>query len=397
VRDLPSHLALSASASVALLAAALLISILAERVRIPAAVLLVGAGIFVGSLWHVRPPFAFSQSLLVIFLPPLIFEAAWNIKLDMLRRTWVPIVLLALPGTIAVAFSIAFGLSLLGSLPFAAALLYGSMVAASDPVAVVAVFRKVPVPEYLTTIVEAESLSNDGVAVVLYTVALAMATGGGIDVPASVLHGALQIAGGVAIGTALACVASWLLRMTASADFEVTMTFALAYGAYLTANGLSLSGIFAAAAAGVVLRALQKKKNGTISNVDSVDAFWNATAFIANAIVFVSTGLLIDFPRIINDPVMIAIAIAIVLASRAILVVLVLRRRRERITAFLSGMRGALPLALALTLPDQIADRSQIIDAVFATVFVTLVLQGLPLESVIRRLYPPNDASQPTG
>lgn len=124
-----------------------------------------------------------------------------------------------------------------------------------------------------------------------------------------------------------------------------------------------------------------------IRNVDDADRFWNTTASVANSVVFISTGLLIDFPRIGHEPGLIAIAISIVFASRAALVYVVLRDWPARTTAFLAGIRGALPLALALALPDTLAHRAEIIDAVFATVFVTLVLQGLPLEAVVQRLY----------
>lgn len=391
-----SEIALGVDAFVALLAVALLLAMLSERTRVPSAVLLVAAGITAGSIWHVRPPFAFSDALLFIFLPPLIFEAAWNVHLDSLRKTWKQIVLLALPGTLIVAFAIAIGIAGLGYLPFGAALLYGAMVAATDPVAVIAVFRKFPVPDNVKTIVEAESISNDGVAVVLYGTALTLAAGGSVNWLATAGHGVLAVLGGVAVGCTFAYVAFWLLRATAAAEYEVTMTIALAYIAYLAADRLTLSGIFACAAAGVVLRTLQLRHIDVIGNVDDADRFWNTTAFVANAVVFISTGLLIDFPRMIHEPVLIAIAIAIVFASRAVLVTVIMRDWPARTTAFLAGMRGALPLALALALPDTIAHRAEIIDAVFATVFATLVLQGLPLEAVVQWLYQ-RPSSSPTG
>jgi CPA1 family monovalent cation:H+ antiporter len=384
----PSDLVLGVEAFVALIAAALLLSMLAERAGVPAAVLLVGAGMIAGSLWHIRPPFDFSQAILFIFLPPLIFEAAWNVHLTELRHTWKQTALLALPGTIVVAFTIAGAITALGALPFGAALLYGAMVAATDPVAVIAVFRKFPVPDRVKTIVEAESLSNDGVAVVLYATALTIATGGSVNWLAAAGHGAIE--GGVAIGCGLAYAVWWLLQATSSAEYEVTTTVALAYISYLAADRLDLSGIFACASAGIVLRALQRRSARAIENLDDADRFWNTTAYIANAVVFISTGLVIDFPRITHEPALIAVAIAVVLVSRAVLVSLVLRDARSRVTAFLAGMRGALPLALALALPAGLAHRAEIIDAVFATVFVTLVLQGLPLEPVVRRLYPPD-------
>jgi CPA1 family monovalent cation:H+ antiporter len=301
----PNGLVLGVDTFVALLAAALLISILAERAGVPGAVLLVAAGMLAGGIWQVRPPFQFSEALLFIFLPPLIFEAAWNVHLDVLRRTWQQIVLLAFPGTFVVAFAIAGGITALGSLPFATALLYGAMVAATDPVAVIAVFRKFRVPERVKTIVGAESICNDGVALVLYTTALTAAAGGSVNVPAAAWHGALEVAGGIAIGSAFAHTAWWLLRATAAPEYEVTMTVALAYIAYLDANHLGLSGIFACASAGVMLRALQRRTDRAMKNVDAVDHFWNATGFIANAIVFISTGLLIDFPRITHEPALI--------------------------------------------------------------------------------------------
>jgi CPA1 family monovalent cation:H+ antiporter len=384
----PSDLALGVEAFVALIAAALLLSVLAERAGIPAAVLLVGAGMIGGSVWHIRPPFDFSQALLFIFLPPLIFEAAWNVDLTELRRTWKQIALLALPGTVVVASAIAGTITALGALPFGAALLYGAMVAATDPVAVIAIFRKFPVPARVKTIVEAESLSNDGVAVVLYATALTIATGGSVNWLTAAGHGVLEVAGGVAIGCALAYAAWGLLKATSSTEYEVTSTVALAYIAYLAAARLDLSGIFACACAGIVLRALQRRSVHAIANLNDADRFWNTTAYIANAVVFISTGLVIDLPRITHEPVLIAIAIAVVLVSRAVLVSIVLRDARSRVTVFLAGMRGALPLALALALPAGISHRAEIIDAVFATVFVTLVLQGLPLEPVVRRLYP---------
>jgi monovalent cation:H+ antiporter, CPA1 family len=381
-----SELVLGVNAFVALLAVALLISMLSERAHIPAAALLVAAGTVAGSIWHVPPPFAFSEGLLFIFLPPLIFEAAWNVQLDVLRRTWKLVALLAFPGTLVVAFSIAGWIASLGYLPFGSALLYGAMVAATDPVAVISVFRKFPVPIAVKTIIEAEALSNDGVAVVLYTVALTLAAGGSVDWLTTTGHAVLAVAGGVAVGSALAYAAWWLLRATAAPEYEVTLTVALAYIAYLAADRLTLSGIFACASAGIVLRALQQR-DGVMSAVDDADRFWNTIAYIANAFVFIATGLVIDFPRIAHEPALIVTAIAIVFASRAAIVIAVLHGWRARATAFLAGMRGALPLALALALPANIADRAEIIDAVFATVFVTLVVQGLPLEAVVRRFY----------
>ncbi|MGD1066192.1 MAG: cation:proton antiporter [Vulcanimicrobiaceae bacterium] len=377
------------AAFVALLAAALVLSIAAERVRVPAAVLLVVAGAVAGSVWHVHAPFAFGPALLFVFLPPLIFEAAWTIDLDELRAHAARIALLAFPGTLLTAFAIAGALALAHLLPFGTALVFGAIIAATDPVAVIAVFRRAGVPAGVRTLIEAESIANDGVAVVLYAVALTLALGGTVSGVAALAHGVVAVVGGVVIGVGVALVVGLILRTTGDADHEVAATFALAYAAYLAADRLGWSGIFATAASAVALRALLHRRSQLIVNAETVDRCWNAAAFVANAAVFITTGLVIDLARVFDEPLLIVTAVVVVLAARALLALAVARDRASAATIFLAGMRGGLPLALALSLPAQVPSRPILIDAVFATVLATLVLQGLPLAPVVRRLYGP--------
>jgi CPA1 family monovalent cation:H+ antiporter len=374
------------AAFVALLGVALLLSIAAERIRIPPAVMLVAVGAVVGSVWHVGPPFAFGPTVFFVFLPPLIFEAAWNIDLRLLQAQAARVAFLAVPGTLLCAFAVAGAVTMAGALPLASALLLGATISATDPVAVVAVFRHANVPAAIKTLVEAESLSNDGVAVVLYGLALAAAGGGSVAWLPAIGVGLVQIAGGMLVG-ALCAVPIWaLLRGTRAPEYEVTATVALAYVAYLAADRLALSGIFATASAAVMLRALLHRR-ANLLNRDDVDRFWNSSAAIANAAVFLATGLLIDVPRAMHEPALVAATIVAVLLSRALLSLAAGPSRATRVTVFLAGMRSALPLALALALPAVLPHRSQIVDAVFATVLVTLVLQGASLEPVVTRLY----------
>ncbi len=368
---------------VALLGAAVLIAILAERLRVPAAVALVA----IGAAFQIPPPFAFGDALLFVFLPPLIFEAAWNLDLDSLRRVAWRIVLLAVPGTLATAAIVAGGVMLAGALPFGPALLLGAIVAATDPVAVVAAFRRVNVPADLRTLVEGESLSNDGVALVLFSFAVAVAGGRATSVGGDVLFGVLEVVGGIAIGIAAGMVCAAVLRATSATEYEVTVTIVLAYGAYLLATAAHCSGIFATAAGAIALRAVVRRIPGALSNTDDVDRIWGAAAFMANAVVFLATGLLILPTRIVHEPGLVIAAILAVTLARAGLALVATRKRAGRITVFLAGMRGALPLALALSLPDALPFRPQIIDATFAVVLVTIVVQGAPLELVVARLY----------
>ena len=354
--------------------------------RVAAAVLLVAVGALCHSLWHVGLPFAFGPALLYVFLPPLIFEAAWTIDLGELRRVAGIAAVLAIPGTLLSALAVTAVLVTIGALPFGSALVFAAIVCATDPIAVISVFRKTAVPRRITTLVEAESVANDGVAVVLYGFAIALAAGTATWGLLELLRGAGTMAGGAALG-AVCAVPLWLaLRRNVAPEHEVTATVVLAYVAYLLAGYLQLSGIFATATAAITLRALLDRRHHAGVRA-SVDAFWNAAAYIVNAIVFLSTGLLLDVPRALHEPLLVIAAIATVAASRACLCVLAARDLPARVTIFLAGMRGALPLALALALPADLAHRAEIIDGVFALVLVTLVLQGAPLDAVVRRLY----------
>ena len=273
------------------------------------------------------------------------------------------------------------------ALPFAPALLFGAIVAATDPVAVVAAFRRVVVPVELRTLVEGESLANDGVALVLFAFALALAAGQATPVGADALIGLLQVAGGAAIGAFAGVLCAGVLRATDASEYEVTVTIVLAYVAYLSATALHCSGIFATAAGAIALRAVAARMPRAISNADDVDRAWSALAFVANAVVFIATGLLIRPDRILHEPALVVTAVVAVSLARAVLALCATRDRVGRITVFLAGMRGALPLALALSLPDAMPYRPQIIDATFAVVLVTIVVQGASLEPILKRLF----------
>ena len=371
---------------VGLLGVAVLVALAAERLRVPGAVALVAFGAGTSAIHPVELPFHFGDTLLFIFLPPLIFEAAWAIDPASLRRTALRIALLALPGVVLVAGTIGFGIALTGQLPPAPAIVLGAIVSATDPVAVIAIFRRLHVPVDLTTIVEGESIANDGVAIVLYSLALTFA-GSGVtySVPAELLQAGLAIGGGCAIGVACAFVVAFVMGRTRSAPLEISATVVLAFLAYESADALHWSGVFATASAGIALRAFARIGPVT-DHADDVDTFWSAIAFIVNAMVFLATGLVLQVDRLGNHPVLVLVAIAAVVASRVLLTLLVIRSWPWRVTVVFAGLRGGLSLALALALPASLPYRAEIIDAVFGVVLFTLVVQGIALEPLLRRL-----------
>ncbi|HEV2641896.1 MAG TPA: cation:proton antiporter, partial [Candidatus Elarobacter sp.] len=199
--------------------------------------------------------------------------------------------------------------------------------------------------------------------------------------------GVLEVLGGIAIGVVAGALCAAVLRATDATEYEVTVTVVLAYVAYLSATALHCSGIFATATGAIALRTALRRMPSVLSNADDVDRVWAAAAFMANSVVFLATGLLILPSRIVHEPVLVVAAVVTVTLARVALALVATRKRAGRITVFLAGMRGALPLALALSLPDALPYRAQIIDATFAVVLVTIVVQGAPLELVLARLY----------
>lgn len=388
-----TDIAAGTAAFVGLLGVAVIVAIFAERVRVPAAVAFVAVGLIFPPFKPVAIPFTFGATLLFVYLPPLIFEAAWNLEFASLRRMGVAIAVLALPGVLVSTLIVAFGVTASGQLPVIAAFMLGAIVSATDPVAVISIFRRMNVPVDLQTLIEGESISNDGVAIALYGVALALAAGPAtVNFGFATWHALLSIAGGIAIGLVTAVVSGFAIRSARDRATEIAATIVLAYAAYGLANYLDLSGVFATAAAAVLLR-VYCNRIVTAQSTDDVDRFWEVIAFVANALVFLSTGLVIQANRIVHEPVLVIVAVLAVFGARAILAFGVLPLLRIasnkptwRTTTFFAGMRGALALGLALGLPDGFPNRPQIIDATFAIVFVTLVVQGAALEPVIARL-----------
>lgn len=371
---------------VALLGVAVLVALAAERLRVPSAVALVAFGAGTVEIHPVPLPFHFGDTLLFIFLPPLIFEAAWTINPASLQRVAVRVALLAVPGVILVAGTIGFVIAALGQLPLAAAIVLGAIVSATDPVAVIATFRRLNVPVDLLTMVEGESIANDGVAVVLYSVALSFALGGVTDsLFSESLRAIVAVAGGCAIGVAFALLVAFVIGRSRSRSLEIAATVVLAFLAYLIADAVHCSGIFATAAAGIALRLFARVAPIT-DHTDDVDTFWSTIAFIVNVMVFLATGLVLQIGRIANHPGLILVAIIAVLVSRVLLASIVIRSETWRLTVVFAGMRGGLSLALALALPDHLPDREEIIDAVFAVVLFTLIVQGIALEPLLQRL-----------
>ncbi len=278
-------------------------------------------------------------------------------------------------------------LSSIVRVPFAAALLAGAILSATDPIAVVAVFRRLKVPSTLATIVECESLFNDAVAVALYRAVLATHRVGSaerrefrLSSPSTTLAGAV---GGVLLGIAIAFAIARILRGIGNVRMQIGATILCAYGAYFAADYLKLSGIFATIACGMALRYFERAWI-TLSIAEDVNRFWDLGAFVANALVFFMVGAALQIGRLAAEPIFAVACLAGVALSRVVVSGLLLPSPypREWIGVVrVAGMRGALSLALALAIPASVPYREAIIDATFAVALATLIAGSLSLRA----------------
>ena len=378
---------------VSALAIALAVGGVAERLRIPYSVALLLATL---PFEHVAGADVFAPSVIFLFLPALIFEAAWNVDFAALRRTWRPVVFLAVPGTLITAFAVGWGLALWGELPFQLALLLGVILAATDPIAVIATFKRLAVPRDLQAIVEGEALFNDGIAVVFFTAIVAALAGGGaltLDAPAITANIVVDSIGGALVGGVIALGVSFLCQGIRSTQLQIVATVVAAFGAYLAAGGAGFSGIFAALLAGATLRALTQFPTSEEASQE-IDQFWSVLAFLAYTFVFLLLGAQTTLRAFVREPVLIASVVVILLAVRVVLVYGAMpflgvgeqrARAWQHVIAF-SGLRGALPVALVLQLPLALASRQRLIDAVYGVVLVTFVAQGIAIGPLVQRL-----------
>lgn len=337
---------------------------------------------------------SFGHATLWIFLPALIFDAAWELNALAARRLWRPIVFLAFPGVALTAVTIAVAAHLAGSLPWGAALLLGAILSATDPIAVVALFRKLAVPSELLAIVESESLLNDAVAVVLYRALLLAAAGAVLAVsPAAVMVFAFfGVVAGIAIGLAMAYVVARVFLRNVTAPAQALATFAGAYGGYYAAEYFGWSGIFAVIAFGVALRAFEGRRISEDA-VRAVGRAWEWLVVVANATLFFLIGASLDVTRLLHEPRLLFVTLAgVMLARFALTCGLLLPAVRPQLPAAwlavirFAGVRGALSLALAIGTPLAFANRGEIVDATFFIVIVSIFAGAFTLDRRVRRL-----------
>jgi len=386
---------------VVLLLIAVVVALLARRLRLPYTVGLVLAGIGLRLVRHGPGALLTPHLITSAFLPPLLFEAALTLRWRELRRDGLPIFVLSTAGVAISAFLVAAGMIELAHWPLSAALLFGVLIAATDPVSVIATFKENKIHGRLRLLVESESLFNDGVAAVFFALALAFALGEPLSPASAALELARISLGGIAIGLACGGVAIGLAGRTEDSLVETALTTVAAYGSFLVADHFHVSGVLATVSAGLLLGNVgvlggEEDSILTQRGREVVIAFWDFAAFVANSLIFLLIGLdaaIRSFQHL--GITAIALAIGLTLLGRVASVYplcLLFARSRLAISPshqhllFWGGMRGALALALALSLPGTIAYRPQIVLASFGVVAFSVVAQGITMPLLLKRL-----------
>jgi Na+/H+ antiporter len=386
-----------------LLLAIALLALLAGRLRIPYPVFLVTGGLAIAVIPGIPRVDLRPDVVFLVFLPPLLYAAAFNASPRDLRREGGRIALLAVALVVLTVAAVAVvARAVLGELSWPMAFVLGAVLAPTDPVAATAVFRRTPVPERVAVVVEGESLVNDGVGLTIYRAAVGAATAGAFSLGSAALSFVLVAAGGIAFGLAVGWALSALKRRVQETEVEITLSLFTPYAAYIAAEQAHASGVLAAVAVGVYSGWRSTEVLMPETRV-KVQAFWTALAFLLDSMLFVLVGLQLPVvldalqPRSLGDYVLPALVVALtVMAVRMafVLALAVIRAqlpdfveeplpRGERLVLGWSGMRGAVSLAAALAIPLEAPGRAVVLLITFTTILFTIVVQGLTLPLLV--------------
>jgi CPA1 family monovalent cation:H+ antiporter len=372
-----------------------LVAMLTRRLHLPYTVglVLAGMGLYLSHVyikWHLSKDLIFS-----VFLPPLVFEAALFIHWREFRKELPVVTLLATVGVVLAATVTALGMRYALSWDWGSAIVFGTLIAATDPVSVIATLKESKVHGRLRMLLESESLLNDGTAAVAFVAMLGILAGGHATVLS--ISGALcvTIVGGVLIGGTLAYLFMLLAGRTPDYLVEITFTTLAAYGSFFVAEHYRCSGVLAALTAGLVVGNFRSSGSISATGRHALGPFWEYLAFVANSLIFLLIGAQEAEQHFEGLWIPVLVAIVLVTLGRAIaiypLCAVFVRTRlkvdsRHQHVLFWGGLRGALALALALSLPDTLPHQNGIVAITFAVVAFSVFVQGITIPPLLRRL-----------
>lgn len=396
------------SALIGILLVAAMVLALCKRIKMPFTVALVLVGLAISNIgnyvpqelqhyfhYHISP-----DLILYVCLPTLLFESAFSLSPRQLQRNITPILALAIPGLLISAGVIGLIVSALTPIGLAPSLLLGAILSATDPIAVIALFKSLGAPKRLTVLVEGESLFNDATSIVtakiLFTVVIAGAVTGH-DIGHGVYDFFLEFFGGILVGWVIAILVGSILGFVESdPEIEISLTTILAYATFLIAQNIfHVSGVMATVAAGLTLSGWGRAKISP-SVHSYLKHFWEFLAYIANALIFLLVGLSVNLKSVVNSLDILAVVILAMFVSRAVItygLIPILGRMPKSIpiskayqtAIYWGGLRGAIALAIALSL-DNFEHKQLFIALVMGAVLFTLLVNGLTMEPLMKLL-----------
>ena len=364
--------------------------------RIPFTLLLVIVGLILAFV-NVRLVNLSPELILEIFLPPLLFEAGWNMNWRDLKRDLVPVSLYATIGVIIAVLGIAVALNIFGGIPLPLALLVGASLSATDPISVVALFKELGANKRLKTLMEGESLFNDGVAVVAFSLLVGLPMGmTQFSISDSILQFFLFVGIGAGVGSIIGFGISYLTQRFDLPLVEQSLTLVSAYGTYVITENLGGSGVIGVVTVGLILGNFGSRIGMNPRTRLIVSEFWEFLAFFVNSIVFLLIGDQIEFTSLAENiqPIVITIIATIVMRAIATYGLSSLSNGlfasqiswQNQTILWWGGLRGSVSIALVLSLPVNLAGREDLIATVFGVVLFTLLFQGLTVQPLMTGL-----------
>jgi CPA1 family monovalent cation:H+ antiporter len=385
-----------------LFSVAAIVAIAVRQLHVPYTVALVLTGLGLGILNLFTPPHLTKELLFSVFLPGLLFEAAFHIEFKEFWRNRLAIASLAVPGvaaavvlTTVILTPVMSTLHLEQDFTWQYALVFGALIAATDPIAVVAVFRSLGAPRRLSVLLNGESVLNDGTAIVFFTLSLSLVIGANVTARQLIMDFLKIVGFGALIGAAVGLAVSQVIKQIDDAMVEITLTTIAAYGSFVIAEHFQYSGVIAVVVAGVLCGNYGARIGMTPSTRVAVETFWEYVAFALNSIVFLLIGLEVHLDALFGSWKPILVAYLAVTAGRGLVIFTVsglLRKTREKIPWLWSivltwgGLRGGLPMVLVLSLAKDFPHRDLLVTMTFGVVMISILLHGMTVSPLLRWL-----------